>query len=495
MLLKKLIEILKTFDKDELKKFKRFISSDYFNTNESIVKLFKLIAVFHPVFKADEKKLAPESLFKEIYGQRKYDEKTFRYLLSSLYTMTEEFLAHSTFQSNKLEVKKAVIHNLIARRLHNHALKNLKAAEAELEKESQLSSAYIFHKLDYGHLWHQLYFISSLQEPLIDKRFEHGEYFLYNTIVEFSHIFQIIYKISNSFNFPARETLVYELLKSLDCKKMLSFIEKNENSRSLNSELKKIYKTIKIYLCFMETMKNIRDELYFDRMYRLINEHSDLFDKKEQQNIYLMFATVCNAKRKNLNDEKYQRKYFEIVKSGVAKDLYISQNRYMDVSHFIIILNTALELNKIEWAEQFHKKYIGHIFPEYRQDILLYTSGELLFSKRQYKDSMESLSKVRIKHYRLKLPVKVLTLKLYYELNRFEEAFLLIDTFTKFLASNKKLQEDDKHNYSRFTRFYREILKAKADGKKINKEFRKELGSAVLLPHKNWLVEKTAMFK
>jgi hypothetical protein len=129
MLLKKLVEILKTFDKDELKKFKRFISSDYFNTNESIVKLFKLIAVFHPEFNADEKKFAPERLFREIYGQRKYDEKTFRYLLSSLYTMTEEFLAHSTFQSNKLEVKKAVIHNLIARRLHNHALKNLKAAE------------------------------------------------------------------------------------------------------------------------------------------------------------------------------------------------------------------------------------------------------------------------------------------------------------------------------------------------------------------------------
>jgi len=70
MLLKKLLEILKTFDKAELKKFRRFISSDYFNTNESVTKLYKLIAAFFPEFDIADPKLSPEALFKKIYGTR-----------------------------------------------------------------------------------------------------------------------------------------------------------------------------------------------------------------------------------------------------------------------------------------------------------------------------------------------------------------------------------------------------------------------------------------
>lgn len=494
MLVKKLTEILKTFDKDELKKFKRFISSDYFNTNETVVKLYKLITAFYPEFNPNEKKLTPEALFKSLYGQRKYDEQTFRYLISALHSLAEEFLAHTTFANSRLEVRKSVIHNLIARRLHNHALKNLKAAEAELENQSHLSSDYVFHKMDYGLLWHQLYFISGLQEPLLDKRLEHGEYFIYNTVAELSHIFQIIYKISNSFNFNVRENLVYELFKSIDGKSMILNIEKNEDSELLSSELKKIYKTLKIYLCFMETMKDTKDEIYFEHMHRLLNEYSELFDKKEQQNLYLMFATVCNTKRKNLNDEKYQRKYFEIVKSGVAKDLYISQ-RYMDIPHFITILKTALEQNEINWAEQFQKKYIVHVHPEYMQDISHYSESELLFSKGIYTDSLRSLSKVKTGHFRLKLPVKILTLKLYFELGNFEKAFLLIDSFTKFLASNKNLHEDEKVHNSAFLKYYKELLIAKVDEAKPGKDLLNEIESASLLPHKNWLTEKARQFK
>jgi hypothetical protein len=494
MLLKKLIEILKTFDKDELKKFKRFISSDYFNTNESIVKLFRLIAAFYPAFSPYEKKLTPEALFRSLYGQRKYDEKTFRYLLSSLYSITEEFLAHTTFQSSRLEVRKSVIHNMIARRLHSQAKKNLAAAEIELEKESLLSSSYIFHKMDYGLLWHQLYFLSNMQDPLIDKRIEQGEYFFYNSIVELSHLFQIIHKISYNFNLHARENLVFEFLKNLDHKRLLGFIEKNENSETLGDGLKKIYKTLKIYLCFMETMINAKDEVYFDKMSVFINRHLDLFDKKEQQNLYLMLATVCIEKRKNINDTKYQKKYFEIIKSGVSKNLYTSYtSQYMDVAHFIMIVDTALQLGENDWVGEFYRRYVEYISPEYSQDVINYASAEISFIKKDFERSLVSVSKVKANVFRLKLPVRILKLKLYYELNKFEEAFLLIDTSFKFLTFNKNIREDEKVNHLNFIKFYKEILKAKADGiKKINKNFVKELGSKSLLPHKNWLIEKAA---
>jgi hypothetical protein len=148
MLLKKLIEILKTFDKAELKKFRRFISSDYFNTNESVSRLFKLIAAFYPEFDVQDQKLSSEALFKKIYGTRKYDEKTYRYLLSSLYALLEKYLAISLFENTEVEMKKYVVDYLTERRLFSLATKNLIALESSLDKDKLIGGEYIYNKED-----------------------------------------------------------------------------------------------------------------------------------------------------------------------------------------------------------------------------------------------------------------------------------------------------------------------------------------------------------
>ena len=90
------------------------------------------------------------------------------------------------------------------------------------------------------------------------------------------------------------------------------------------------------------------------------------------------------------------------------------------------------------------------------------------------------------------MPVKVLMLKLYYELNYIEEAYSLIDSFSHFLTSNKKIRKNEVNNHLKFLNFYRELLKAKAasGNSRINKEIKNELVSSSLLPHKAWLIEK-----
>src|SRR5258706_11284338 len=104
MLFKRLIEILKTFDKDELKKFGRFIRSDYYNTNERITVLFKELSKFYPRF--DDEKLSREYLFKIIYKKRNFEDKTFRYLLTELMGLAEKFVALTFIEQDKLEQHK-----------------------------------------------------------------------------------------------------------------------------------------------------------------------------------------------------------------------------------------------------------------------------------------------------------------------------------------------------------------------------------------------------
>lgn len=493
MLLKKLIEILKTFDKAEMKKFRRFISSDYFNTNESVSKLFKLIAVFYPVFDIHDPKMSPEAMFKKIYGVRRYDEKTYRYLLSSLYSLLEKYLAISLFERNDLEIKKYIIDDLTERRLFGLAGKNLVILEGSLDKDNLIGGEYIYNKEDITLIWHQLYFLSNMQEPILEKRYEQGELQLFSSFVELSHIYQILHQVSQSYNLPLKDNIVFEYLKNINYKKILEYIEGNENKGNEVAENGRLIKVLKIYLCFMITILDDKDEMYFNKMNEYIGMYSGMFGKNELQNLHLMLATCCNRKRTSLNDDKYHRINFEIMKRAASLDLYTSYTaQYMDVNNFIIIFQTALQLNESNWAAEFLRKYGEQISPEYSEDMIGYSFAELFFNKKQFERSLSSLSKVKLKLFRLKLPVKVLMLKLYFELNYIEEAYSLIDSFSHFLTSNKKIRKNEVNNYLRFMNFYREILKAKAvsGNSGINKEIKNELVSSSLLPHKAWLIEK-----
>jgi hypothetical protein len=493
MLLKKLIEILKTFDKAELKKFRRFVSSDYFNTNESVSKLFKLIAAFYPVFEIHDAKMSPEAMFKKIYGSRKYDEKTYRYLLSSLYNLLEKYLAISVLERNDVEMKKYVIDDMTERRLFGLAGKNLVVLESSLDKDNLIGGEYIYNKEDITLIWHQLYFLSNIQEPILEKRYEQGELQLFSSFVELSHIYQILHQVSQSYNLPLKDNIVFEYLKNINYKKILEYIEENENKDIDIAENGRLIKVLKIYLCFMITMLDEKDEEYFNKMNDYIGKYSNMFGKNELQNLHLMLATCCNRKRTALNDDKYHRINFEIMKRAASLDLYTSYiAQYMDVNNFIIIFQTALQLNESDWAAEFLRKYGEQISPEYSEDMIGYSFAELFFNKKQFERSLSSLSKVKLKLFRLKLPVKVLMLKLYFELNHIEEAYSLVDSFSHFLTSNKKIRKNEVNNYSRFLNFYREILKAKAasGNSRVNKEIKNELASSSLLPHKAWLIEK-----
>ncbi len=498
MLFKKLIKILKTFDKAELKAFRRFICSDYFNTNENVAKLFKLISAFFPAFDVNDPKMDPKVLFKKMYGAKKYDEKTYRYLLSTLYGLLEKYLAISLFEQDEFELKKYVIANQTERRLFSAAVRNLTALENSNESNNLLGGVYVFNKSDISIIWHQLYCYSDIQVPLIERRYEQGELQMFSSFVQLSHIYQILYTVSQSYNLPLRDNIVFEYLKNINCKKILSFIEENEAAQKPVAENARLIKVIKIYLCFMITMLDRKDEVYFNKMNEYVGKYSHLFGKNELQNLHLMLSTCCSIKRTAVNDAKYQKINFAIMKRATSLDLYTSYSgQYMDVSSFLLVFQTALQLNETNWAADFLHKYGKQISPEYSEDMIGYSIAELFFAKKQFEDALSSLSRVRLKLFRLKIPVKVLMMRLYYELNYIEEGFSLIDSFSHFITSNKKIRTDEKNSYLNFLSYYREILKAKTGGKngRLPKKLKEELAAASLLPHKSWLIEKAGEFR
>ena len=181
MILRKLSAILGSFDKSDLKNFERFIYKGYFNSNENIYRLFKTLKKFYPHFNSNE--LTNENLFKEIYGHKKFNDKTLRYLLSELLRLSEKFLSFNNFKDDENEMRKRLVESLITKKLFSEAHRLLKTNDKNFNKNFVISGPEITRRYENATAWHQLFYFSGNQDPIFEKRIEQGEYLVFNSII------------------------------------------------------------------------------------------------------------------------------------------------------------------------------------------------------------------------------------------------------------------------------------------------------------------------
>ncbi|HMS65746.1 MAG TPA: hypothetical protein PKD83_10905 [Ignavibacteria bacterium] len=98
MLNTSLLEILRTFDKAELKRFEDFVQSPYFNKKTIIIKLFKNLKKYAPDFKKDN--LKREIVWKSLYPEKEFNYGVMKNLIYDLTQLVERFLAEETISNN-----------------------------------------------------------------------------------------------------------------------------------------------------------------------------------------------------------------------------------------------------------------------------------------------------------------------------------------------------------------------------------------------------------
>jgi hypothetical protein len=484
VIIKEITEILKTFDKSELKKFEKFVRSDYFNTNEGVYKLLRALKKFYPSFTKPIQ--TNYYLFRRIYRDRKFNDITFKYLLSELLKMAKQFISISTIEKNKHEMSRIFIEEMIFRKQFNQARSNIVKLEKEADKNFIIGSNYLHNKMDISLLWHMLSFFSSTGFKQIHKNVEGGEFEVFDTIIDFCHIYQNLIAVKISHNVLYEDNLLFAFIKNFDYKGMLDSVEKLKTD---DKRRKKLLNVFKIYLCFMITLTDEKDEIYFSKMRDLVFRFQNILKTEELRDIHTMLTNCCRFKAKAIDNQKYLKYSFEIIQNALSKNLYFSQGQYMIFSTYILILNNGLALKEINWTEDFVNKYIKEIAPEIREDVLSYSAAEILFQKKQFEDVLEQLSKVKFDFEMIKPNVRSLTLMTYYELKMVEAAYSLIDSFAHFIKSNKKITPTQKEADSNFISFVKKMLKQKEKNGSLT-EIVKEIDQCSNLSRREWLIEK-----
>lgn len=469
MLKSNLILILSKLSETEFKKFGKFIDSPYFNSNKKLAEFYKILTEHYPDF--DDLGLSKENIFRKLYKQDKVVMGTMYFLISEMESLLEKFLsiekidplllemsALKTIGSmnlNKIfdvmyrDIKKKLSKKDDTYNLNNFMLANINRANM-IERKESLTKKDVFKK--------------EWLEPVDEL----VKLFLKN----------MLWNIALFSNFKKH---LNEKLSIPFYDEVLMYVEKN-----------KLYeKDIGLKLLLYQTkMINGNDEKYYHELKKIFKANYRSISLDDTQELMANLNNFCM--QKVISGSPYQEEQFEI-QNLFLKHYIEKSNDSFPIDAFNQIFMLGMALDKVNWAKDYVRRYGKRLEDKFRDNALPYSNAVICFSEMQYAQALKQLSSIKnFSHIYYKPAVKLLQLKIYYELELYAEASDASNTFVQFLRNDKLTTSDIKKVYSDFVNVYKKLLAAQfsADRNKISSIKHEVENKRKFLIARNWFKKK-----
>ncbi|MEO8666506.1 MAG: hypothetical protein ABI462_13525 [Ignavibacteria bacterium] len=485
----KAIEIIKTFSKEEKKKFKLFLSSTYFNTNSNLCRLYNTILT-------NEKKILSEEITeKEIY-QITFSKDSFSYsmirnLMSSLLKMCEEFLVINSMK----DTREYLFQNDL--RLLNEYSKRF------LDRSYELKHQKIDKSLDYASLGSK-FFEYKFDLNLNLHNFDNLRSNFVNNKETLTR--QSIYNICRVISILSEDVSISNYLQtalnlSPDIKPAVSFIN-NLNVGKFLEELKDLdelyfnhinneIRFIKLVLC-PEDINNYHElkKLIFKK----INSYSDPEKIYHTSRLLIFLHRHYNSGNQKLIYEvseirKFQLKNIRYGKNGAPP---------LQLQVFVGITDIFLRVDGPEYLESFVKNYLKLVEPVNRENAMHYAMSRIEIEKKNYEKALEHLDKLELVNFHLKFSAKMLKIQAFYELKFFESGFAAIDALKHYMKSNKEFSNDIKNKYGYLLRLIEKVYVIRNNPEKYSlyeiERILNEAGEKIYIKN-NWYNKKLEELK
>lgn len=479
MLKTKSLEILKTLSKEEFSSFTDFISSPYFNKNSNLIKLTSLLKKYYPLF--DSEDLNNETVYKELFPGKKYNDNILKNLLSEYYTKCLVFIEHEAFENDsRLKIKKQVS-ELNKRSLDKFFSKSLESLRKEIE-ESAFDSNY----------FKDIVFVNNENAHYLSVRSRQHEAFGSIEEIASSQLFDFL---TAHYKTRANLVLIGDYYKRQG--KEIKFLKLNEmiNDEGIMGLIKENYPEefifIAPYFYAVNAVLKSDDDTYYYKLKEIISANLSKFSFKEK---FLLLSTAENvcAKKINSGNHNFIRELFDlnIIKLDNRIISYNGSNSFHP-SLFRNTCKTAVDLNEIEWVKNFITEYGKFITDEDKTNTLNYCRMLVSVKEKDFEGALKAAQKIELNTAFYKLEVRSSMLVSYYELKFYEESLNLLDTFKKYLNNSAELSEFQKQTYLNFVSCFYELVHHKLTGENerfISAEMIFKNNSSIGL--KEWLKEK-----
>ncbi len=461
----KLIDLLKTFEKEDWRWFRKFLLSPYFNSREELVIFCDYLRVQAPDFK--EKTIRKEKVFKKLYPSEIYDEKKISYAMNFLLGQAERFLAQREIELQPPLVNISLQKSLVKRQLEKHYNYQYDKSKESFEERKK-------ENIDYYLLQYQKSEIANVHYN--NKNLRNYDPNLQATSDELDQ-FYLIHKLKYCCEMVSRSKLMNASYEPMLESEIINFLT---NITTHKAPL------ISVYLETYFILKKENAESNFENLKKLLIDYSDLIPPIEKAIIYQYGINYCIFQiGKNNNLRYYAEQSLKLYLDGIEQRILFNQG-YLSPWHFKNVIKLGLNLKKYDFIEEFIQKHHKNLEEEYQEDALHFNLADLNYRKKNYGEAQIHLLQVQYSDIAYSLGAKEMLLRIYYEINEGEALFALIASFSIYLRRNKKITKETREAYLNFTNILGRIVRATkykypAIIEKINETKR--------LYNRNWLLE------
>ncbi|MEO8211491.1 MAG: hypothetical protein ABI840_13105 [bacterium] len=480
MLNSAVIEILKEFDKSELKRFEDFVKSPYFNKKTIVVKLFKFIKKFSPEFKHEN--LKREVIWKNLYPVKEFNYGVMKNLIYDLTKVAESYLQIQMFESRNFRKQFYLLENL-----NQRSNKKLFSSKFKILYEKILSQ-----KLFTPEIYEYLKELNVLDYDFHFKNvsINKNENLTY-AIAEYEIFYSLIECFKNYNN-----TIVFKLRNNYEKEiNVLKVFLDNIAIGEILKEIKKLsefdYTILNIYyLMYLATKHNEEPDYYYSYKEYLIN-NDKYFEDPEKR---LMYNFLENTLTLNWKIPNRNKEYFEIDKIRIDRKIILDENKSISFNEFAAIVKTASDFKETEFLKSFINTYLKNVPKPVRRDAEIFSNAFLYYNKGELDKALEIIVSHDMNSSEYRRNLRALNLKILYDKNDFLSSEYMIDSFRHYLSKDA-VPEAYRNSYLNFCKFLLRLFRVRESKDKSEYSLLRHEVTENATANKTWLLEKISELK
>ncbi len=475
----KIVQLLRTFSKEETKLFRKFAESPYFNEGRNMLPLIDELMKYYPDFNQSD--FSKDKLFKVIYKGEKYDGSAADKQLSRTAGMAKKFLLQRALE------KQTFIKNIIHTREYNERKLNvffteqLSITESDLSKGSQFEIDFFYNKLLVESVRSDYYFQNKDINTYVDYLLARSNYAILDFMLKYIYSKLDINIFRYELNLDLKNSLAEKAGGLIDLEGLIKLVKESGSQYSYVLEFK-YYE--------LSAMQNLNIES-FSLYKQVVYQHLDKLTWSEKYNTLGTMNSICIMAAKTGNDN-FRSEELEVCRKMLDENSYAyNENSFANISRYSNILLAFIQNNKNNFVDELIDKFGKRLDPEHRESMINYSYMNKYFIEKKYKQALTYHVKIDYNHTLLKLNVRILLLKIYYELGYMEESESLIDTSLKYYSSLTSVSPRNLERAINLSKYVRRLIKLKeAETTDKIKMLYTEVESIEDINSRSWLLEK-----
>lgn len=498
-----LFQVLSSFNKREIRRFKAFLKSDYFNQSQTINSLFEYIIKDYPNFESS--RLKKERIHRALKPSTAFSKKFVNDRIADLFKLVKLFLAIESISKNPDEISLSFI---------NYMQKNNKFQLFEKFSEAKIRQLENKPQLDWQHYFKVWYIKEELfKHPLVHKFEKHID--SGKTIMPYLDEAYTILKLRYGLRQELRQNIFNN---NLDNELLFLDLLKDQYTNSKNP-------TILIYIAllnhFNDSRRRSKDDNWnsnevnpkannetFEEVYELYEQHQKTLPF-EDKHVFLSVLIHFKNRQAIQKAPEHFKDILKLYQTGLkdTPNIWIQYNVMSDHVFKNIVVSGA-SAQEFDWTEQFIDTYSQYLQDREDSNTLKYAKAYLYFHKEDYKEVLDILQgqgqPILLQRYNDKLDFRSLYVRTLYEVcqlsssdeqNFVDHLYSSLSNFSRFIQ--RKLSKEKREAYQNLIFF---IQKMHHEGymlerdKKLKEELLEMYKQKSKIAASNWVLDKINEF-